>query len=350
MTGAGIDVTELVKQYPGHRALAGVSLSIDPGSYTVILGPSGSGKTTLLAILGGFVEPTSGQVTVDGEDVTTVAPSRRPTTTVFQDYALFPHMTVGQNVGFGLEMQRIGKKDRATQVSEALEMVGLAHTKDRHIADLSGGQRQRIALARALIVRPRVLLLDEPLGALDVKLRRQMQDELTRIHDTVGTTFVHVTHDQEEAMSLADTIVILRDGRIDDMGSPEQLYLNPATAFSARFMGDSNIIEGTVTADGHMVDTGWGKVGVSSSPDPHSSVTVSVRPEHIVMGSGGGGNLGEWMIAESHFLGQRHRVIARRDNHQILLSLPQGSSVQQGQSVILGVAPEMAKIVKGDAS
>lgn len=349
MTGAGIDVTELVKQYPGHRALDGVSLSIDPGSYTVILGPSGSGKTTLLAILGGFVEPTSGQVTVDGEDVTTVAPSRRPTTTVFQDYALFPHMTVGQNVGFGLEMQRVDKKDRATQVGEALEMVGLAHTKDRHIADLSGGQRQRIALARALIVGPRVLLLDEPLGALDVKLRRQMQDELTRIHDTVGTTFVHVTHDQEEAMSLADTIVILRDGRIDDMGSPEQLYLNPATAFSARFMGDSNIIEGTVTAEGHAVDTAWGNVGVSSPADAHASVTVSIRPEHIVMGSGGGGNLGEWVIAESHFLGQRHRVIARRDNHEILMSLPQGSSVTQGQMVTLGVAPEMAKIVRGDA-
>lgn len=151
-------------------------------------------------------------------------------------------------------------------------------------------------------------------------------------------------------MSLADTIVILRDGRIDDMGSPEQLYLNPATAFSARFMGDSNIIEGTLTPEGHAVETAWGKVGVSSPADAHGSVTVSIRPEHIVMGSGGAGNLGEWVIAESHFLGQRHRVIARRDNHEILVSLPQGSSVQQGQNVTLGVAPEMAKIVRGDAS
>lgn len=349
MTGAGIDVTDLVKQYPGHRALDGVSLAIDPGSYTVILGPSGSGKTTLLAILGGFVGPTSGRVAVDGHDVTSVAPSRRPTTTVFQDYALFPHMTVGQNVGFGLEMQRVGSKDRAAQVLEALDMVGLANTKDRHIADLSGGQRQRIALARALIVKPRVLLLDEPLGALDVKLRRQMQDELTRIHDSVGTTFVHVTHDQEEAMSLADTIVILRDGRIDDMGSPEQLYLNPATAFSARFMGDSNITSGTIRPEGHVADTPWGKVGVAPASHPHTSVTVSIRPEHIVVGPDGPGNLGEWVVAESHFLGQRHRVIARRDLHEILVSLPQGTSVQQGHRIILGVAPEMAKIVEGDA-
>jgi spermidine/putrescine transport system ATP-binding protein len=178
-------------------------------------------------------------------------------------------------------------------------MVGLAHTSDRHIADLSGGQRQRIALARALIVKPRVLLLDEPLGALDVKLRRQMQDELTRIHDTVGTTFVHVTHDQEEAMSLADTIVILRDGRIEDMGSPEQLYLNPATAFSARFMGDSNIIsEGTVPRPRVTQLTQHGEMLVS--PDQlmlKHPVTVSIRPEHLVnWARSGGGNLGEWVI------------------------------------------------------
>lgn len=349
MTGAGIEIENLVKDYPGHTALDRVSLSIDPGSYTVILGPSGSGKTTLLAILGGFVEPSSGVVTVDGHDVTTVAPSKRPTTTVFQDYALFPHMTVGQNVGFGLEMRKVNKKKRGDLISEALEMVGLAHTSDRHIADLSGGQRQRIALARALIVKPRVLLLDEPLGALDVKLRRQMQDELTRIHDTVGTTFVHVTHDQEEAMSLADTIVILRDGRIEDMGSPERLYLNPATAFSARFMGDSNVISGTVAAGGDTVDTVWGTIGVAQTNNPNSLVTLSIRPEHLELGPEGPGNLGEWVVHESHFLGQRQRVVARRDSHEVLISLPQTASVRPGDWVILGVAPDRAKIVRGDA-
>ncbi len=349
MNGAGIQVSNLTKEYPGHTALKDVSLSIDPGSYTVILGPSGSGKTTLLAILGGFSEPTSGTVTVGGMDVTTVAPSRRPTTTVFQDYALFPHMTVGQNVGFGLEMKRVNKPQRTEAVLAALEMVGLEHTIDRHIAELSGGQRQRIALARALIVEPRVLLLDEPLGALDLKLRRQMQDELTRIHRSVGTTFVHVTHDQDEAMSLADTIVVLRDGRIDDMGSPEKLYLDPATAFSARFMGDSNVILGQASPDGRAVITPWGTVPVSQALTPHSPATVSIRPEHIVVGSGGSGELGEWTVAESHFLGQRHRVIARRGDQEILLSLPQDSDLTPGDTVWLSVLPQMAKSVKGDS-
>ena len=348
MSGAELDVVDVVKQYPEHRALDGVSLTVNAGSYTVILGPSGSGKTTLLAILGGFAQPSSGRIEVDGQDVTTMAPSQRPTTTVFQDYALFPHMTVGQNVGFGLEMKSVGKKERIQRVKDVLDMVGLGHTINRHIAELSGGQRQRIALARALIVEPRVLLLDEPLGALDLKLRRQMQDELTRIHQSVGTTFVHVTHDQEEAMSLADTIVVLRDGRIEDMGSPERLYLNPATAFSAKFMGDSNVTEGTVRAGGESVDTAWGVVPVSQAGTPGEKVTVSVRPEHLVEAPGGSDHLGEWVVREAHFLGQRHRLIVERGEHELLVSLPQSSAVRQGDSIVLGVEAQMARIVKGD--
>ena len=350
MIGAELKVVDVVKQYPDHRALDGVTLDVAAGSYTVILGPSGSGKTTLLAILGGFAEPSSGRIEVDGKDVTTLAPSQRPTTTVFQDYALFPHMTVGQNVGFGLEMKRVGKKERLAKVREVLEMVGLAHTIDRHIGELSGGQRQRIALARALVVEPRVLLLDEPLGALDLKLRRQMQDELTRIHRSVGTTFVHVTHDQEEAMSLADNIVVLRDGRIEDMGSPERLYLDPATAFSAKFMGDSNVVSGTATSSGGrtVVDTPWGSVEVSSSHTAGEKLTVSIRPEHLLDGASGPGNLGEWVVREAHFLGQRHRLIVSRGEHELLVSLPQGSSTREGDSIVLGVQPGMAKVVEGE--
>ncbi len=350
MNGAELSVVDVVKQYPDHRALDGVSLTVEAGSYTVILGPSGSGKTTLLAILGGFAEPSSGHIEVDGQDVTTLTPSQRPTTTVFQDYALFPHMTVGQNVGFGLEMKKVGKKARVERVREVLEMVGLGHTANRHIAELSGGQRQRIALARALIVEPRVLLLDEPLGALDLKLRRQMQDELTRIHRSVGTTFVHVTHDQEEAMSLADNIVVLRDGRIEDMGSPERLYLDPATAFSAKFMGDSNVVSGTVRSDGTTADTPWGVVALPGKASAGSAVTLSIRPEHLVEGASGPGNLGEWEVAEAHFLGQRHRLIVKRGEHELLVSLPQSSGVRQGDSIVLGVDAHMAKLVKGDPS
>ena len=229
-------------------------------------------------------------------------------------------------------------------------MVGLAETMDRHISELSGGQRQRIALARALIVEPRVLLLDEPLGALDLKLRRQMQDELTRIHRSVGTTFVHVTHDQEEAMALANNIVVLRNGHIEDMGSPERLYLDPATAFSAKFMGDSNVIEGVVvqSTGSTQIETPWGRVDVSSSHAVGDLVTVSIRPEHIVEGHDGPGNLGEWSVAESHFLGQRHRLFVTRDNQELLVSLPQGTATKEGDRIALGVNAGMSKVVKGE--
>lgn len=351
MNGAKLDVVDLVKQYPDNRALDTVSLNVEAGSYTVILGPSGSGKTTLLAILGGFAQPTSGRIEVDGEDVTHLSPAKRPTTTVFQDYALFPHLTVGQNVGFGLEMKRISTAERKRVVAQSLDMVGLSHTINRHIADLSGGQRQRIALARALIVEPRVLLLDEPLGALDLKLRRQMQDELTSIHRRVGTTFIHVTHDQEEAMSLADNIVILRDGRIEDMGSPDRLYLHPATAFSAKFMGDSNVIDGTVlsgSATGARVETPWGIVDTDAGFTEGEKVTLSIRPEHITEAQFGMDNLGVWTVTEAHFLGQRHRAMVERSGETLLVSLPQESTVRHGDDVTLGVQPGFAKVVKGE--
>jgi spermidine/putrescine transport system ATP-binding protein len=348
MNGARLDVVDVVKQYPGHQALAGVSLSIDAGSYTVILGPSGSGKTTLLAILGGFTEPTSGQVLVDGVDVTKIQPAKRPTTTVFQDYALFPHMSVGDNVGFGLEMRRMRSKERAEKVAEILEMVDLGHTIKRRIGELSGGQRQRVALARALVVEPRVLLLDEPLGALDLKLRRHMQEELAQIHQRVGTTFVHVTHDQEEAMSLADTIVVLRDGQIEDMGSPEKLYLEPATAFSAKFMGDSNVVAGTVVEAGagrFVASTPWGDVAGVGECQVGDQVTVSIRPEHLNTGAEGSGNLGRWTITETYFLGHHHRVVASRNEQSLLVSLPQAASPTPGDDITLGVDQAMVRLV-----
>ena len=221
-----------------HRALDDVSLTVAPGEFIVLLGPSGCGKTTLLSILGGFITPTSGTIEIGGNDMTHVAPKDRPTTTMFQDYALFPHMTLRDNVAFGLRMRGQAATARATKAMAMLDMVGLADRATQRPHQLSGGQRQRVALARALAVDPQVLLLDEPLGALDLKLRRQMQDELKSIQRRVGTTFIHVTHDQEEAMAIADRIVVMNQGRIEDVGPPQDIYLRPKSLFSAAFMGE----------------------------------------------------------------------------------------------------------------
>ena len=221
---------EQVSQIFGQtKALDDVSLAIQPGSYTVLLGPSGSGKTTLLSILGGFLQPTAGRVLIEGADCTNMPPAKRPTATVFQDYALFPHMSVGANVAFGLRMQGESRSAREAKAQEMLRIVGLDQAFEKKPHQLSGGQRQRVALARALVVEPAVLLLDEPLGALDLKLRRQMQDELKAIQKRVGTAFVHVTHDQEEAMAIGDVIVVMNEGAIEDVGPPERVYLQPAT-------------------------------------------------------------------------------------------------------------------------
>ena len=241
MSGPLVDVRNVSHRFGSFAALSDIVLTVDAGSYTVLLGPSGSGKTTLLSILGGFLVPNEGRVFIRGEDCTALPAARRPTTTVFQDYALFPHMTVGANVGFGLRMRGVASAPRAERSRAALELVGLAEAFDKKPHQLSGGQRQRVALARALVVEPAVLLLDEPLGALDLKLRRQMQDELKAIQKRVGTAFVHVTHDQEEAMALADHCVVMNNGRIEDEGPPERVYSRPASRFSATFMGESTI-------------------------------------------------------------------------------------------------------------
>src|SRR4029079_12728893 len=241
-----VQVKKVSQLFGSMRALEDVSLDIAPETYTVLLGPSGSGKTTLLSILVGFLEPSEGQVLIKGEDCTTMPPAKRPTTTVFQDYALFPHMTVGGNVGFGMRMRGVAATERAKRAREVLAMVGLAEAFDKKPHQLSGGQRQRVALARALVVEPSVLLLDEPLGALDLKLRRQMQDELKALQRRVGTAFIHVTHDQEEAMALGDICVVMNQGRIEDSGPPDRVYSRPATRFSAAFMGENTLLPGNI--------------------------------------------------------------------------------------------------------
>ena len=298
---APLIVNRINHQFGMHHALNDVSLKVAPGEFIVLLGPSGCGKTTLLSILGGFISPTSGTVEIGGKDMTHVAPKDRPTTTMFQDYALFPHMTLRDNVAFGLRMRGLGTAPRATKAMQMLDMVGLADRAGQRPHQLSGGQRQRVALARALAVDPQVLLLDEPLGALDLKLRRQMQDELKSIQRRVGTTFIHVTHDQEEAMAIADRIVVMNQGRIEDVGPPQDIYLRPKSLFSAAFMGEINLIPATPTSAG--IDTPLGPLAVpTTSKNPQ---TLCLRPENI--GLSGDLSFGAARLTDAAFFGTHHR-------------------------------------------
>jgi putative spermidine/putrescine transport system ATP-binding protein len=258
------------KRFGEVEAVAGVDLDIFDGEFFSMLGPSGSGKTTTLRMIAGFELPTEGRVLLHGEDVTARAPFERDVNTVFQDYALFPHMTVGDNVGYGLMIRKVPKADRGRQVTEALRMVRLEGYEGRKPGQLSGGQRQRVALARALVNRPRVLLLDEPLGALDLKLREEMQIELKAIQHQVGITFIYVTHDQEEALTMSDRLAVFNRGLIEQIGSPAEVYERPRTAFVAGFVGTSNLLRGEVAE--RIV----GRTG-----------TFTIRPEKIRLGAPG---------------------------------------------------------------
>ena len=340
-------------------ALRDIDLAIQKGSYVVILGPSGGGKTTLLNILGGFLDPTGGAVFIDGEDVTHLPPARRPTTTVFQDYALFPHMSIEGNVAFGLKMRRVPRRERDGRIRRMLDLVGLGDTAARRTHELSGGQRQRIALARALVVEPAVLLLDEPLGALDLKLRRQMQEELKAIQKRVGTTFVHVTHDQEEAMAIGDVIVVMNDGFVEDVGPPERVYLRPRSLFTATFMGDSNLIEGRIAAvEGGTarVDTPFGTLRVTAAGVPGGTVTLMLRPEQLALGPAAPGavSLGEARVVESVFQGTHLRLRAMgamgggEDGAQeLLLRLAPGAAAAAGETITIHADPADIVVLEG---
>ena len=256
-----IDLTKTYGDADGYAVggpHGGVSFDVEQGELFALLGPSGCGKTTTLRIIGGFVEPTRGRVELGGEDVTDKPPYARPTNTVFQNYALFPHLSVGANVEFGLKMDRVGRKERRSRTHDALAIVGMEHLAERRIAELSGGQQQRAALARAMVKRPEVLLLDEPFGALDLRLRRQMQDELVRLKQASGATFVHVTHDQEEACAIADRIAVMDRGYIVQVDTPVELYRAPRTAYVAQFLNVGAVLRGKAVRQGAEVaiDTG----------------------------------------------------------------------------------------------
>jgi len=277
-------LSSLTKRFGPFTAVDNVDLSIPQGSFFALLGPSGCGKTTTLRMVAGLEQPTVGEIRIGGHDITYDKPYRRPVNTVFQSYALFPHLTVWENVAFGLKRRRSEQVD--SQVADVLELTELQALAARKPAQLSGGQQQRVALARAIVNQPAVLLLDEPLGALDLKLRRQMQVELKRIQTEVGLTFVHVTHDQEEAMTMADTIAVMNAGRIEQLGAPAELYENPATTFTANFLGQSNLIRATVRdrqAESATValPSGTLRVPASRLPGGVDDVWVGVRPEKI---------------------------------------------------------------------
>jgi putative spermidine/putrescine transport system ATP-binding protein len=243
---AAVRLDGVRKSYGEVEAVAGIDLEIADGEFFSMLGPSGSGKTTTLRMIAGFELPSQGRILLHGQDVSQKAPFERDVNTVFQDYALFPHMTVGDNVGYGLMIRKVAKADRVSQVAEALRMVRLEGYEGRKPSQLSGGQRQRVALARALVNRPRVLLLDEPLGALDLKLREEMQIELKAIQHQVGITFIYVTHDQEEALTMSDRIAVFNGGRIEQVGAPADVYERPQTTFVAGFVGTSNLLSGEI--------------------------------------------------------------------------------------------------------
>ncbi|MGZ4313344.1 MAG: ABC transporter ATP-binding protein, partial [Solirubrobacteraceae bacterium] len=248
-----IELRGVSKHYRDLVALAPLDLEIREGEFFCLLGPSGCGKTTTLNLIGGFVEASGGEILIQGRRADRVPPHKRNVNTVFQNYALFPHLTVGDNVAFGLRMARVSRREARPRIDEALALVGLSELADRLPAELSGGQQQRVAVARALVNRPAVLLLDEPLGALDLKLRKRLQIELSQIHREVGTTFVFVTHDQEEAMAMADRIGVMNEGRLEQVGSPEEIYRRPATRFVADFIGGSNFLAVSRAGDGSVV-------------------------------------------------------------------------------------------------
>ncbi len=321
---AAVSILQVSQRYGSATALDAVTLDIEAGEFVVLLGPSGCGKTTLLNIIGGFAEPTEGRVLIGGRDMAGVAPKDRPTTTVFQDYALFPHISLRDNVAFGLRMRGVSRAKRAAKADAMLALVGLDGRSDHRPHELSGGQRQRVALARALAVEPEVLLLDEPLGALDLKLRRQMQDELKAIQRRVGTTFVHVTHDQEEAMAIADRIVVMNAGQVEDFAPPREVYLHPKTLFTASFMGEVNRVP---------VLGGQAPFG----PVPVADGTLCLRPEAI--STTGTLRLGPCRVADVAFFGTHVRAhvspLAAPDL-RLVVHLPQSAVPEVGAVLDLG--------------
>jgi putative spermidine/putrescine transport system ATP-binding protein len=330
-----IQLSGLRKTFGLVVAVAGVDLDVSPGEFFAMLGPSGSGKTTVLRMIAGFEEPTAGTVRLGGVDVTRQPPYRRDVNTVFQDYALFPHMTVAENIAYGMRVRGVDRATRRRRTGEALDMVQLPGFGERKPAQLSGGQRQRVALARALVNRPQVLLLDEPLGALDLKLRQQMQIELKAIQREVGITFMFVTHDQDEALTLSDRLAVFNSGRIEQIGTPREVYETPQTAFVAGFVGTSNVLSGT-----------------SAQQVYREAGTFAIRPERITVSEAPAGTAGDVRVSgsirELVYAGAETRVLVLLDTGDTVVAVRQNvaedghQALRRGQQVWLSWSRQQA--------
>jgi putative spermidine/putrescine transport system ATP-binding protein len=355
--GLDVRLSGVRKSFGDVAAVDGVDLEIRHGEFFTMLGPSGSGKTTCLRMIAGFERPDAGTIELAGHDVTRLPPAERDVNTVFQDYALFPHMSVGENVGYGLKVKGIGKADRGRRVEEALALVRLEGYGERRPSQLSGGQRQRVALARALVNRPRVLLLDEPLGALDLKLRQQLQVELKRIQSEVGITFVYVTHDQDEALTMSDRIAVMDSGKVLQVGTPRDVYEEPDSRFVAGFVGVSNLLELPVKQSrGGVLTLGLGDADVVTAEGEASGGTaiVTIRPERIAIQQAGG--LAEChvrgVVRESLYAGPTSRFVVELDGGGELMVVRQNADTGfedaeslRGRSVVLVWARRHTRVI-----
>ncbi len=323
-----------------HKALDDVSVDIRKGEFFTLLGPSGCGKTTLLRLIAGFEMPTGGTILLDGVDITTMPPNRRPVNTVFQSYALFPHLTVAQNIGFGLEMLGKPASEVKARTDLMLSLVKLEAMAGRRTSQLSGGQQQRVALARALAPQPKVLLLDEPLSALDLKLRKEMQIELKRLQAETGITFIFVTHDQEEALTMSDRIAVMSAGRVQQVGTAKEIYIHPKNRFVASFIGETNFLTGSAEAGAMTLATGE-RVAVAGLA-AGGTVTVSVRPEQLRLGLAGDG-LAAKVRSLVYFGTDTHCHLALRDGTEIVARLQSPASgeagMTEGQDVGISFTP-----------
>ncbi len=357
MTEGHVELVTLTKRFADFTAVDGISVEIRPAEFFSLLGPSGCGKTTTLRMVAGFEPPSGGKIMLDGVDVGSWAPNRRNVNTVFQSYALFPFLTVAENVAFGMKYKSVPKSERDQRVAEALELVQLTGFEKRRPNQLSGGQQQRVALARALVLRPAVLLLDEPLGALDAKLRRTLQVELAALQKEVGITFLYVTHDQEEALTMSDRLAVMNHGRIAQLGTPAEVYNEPADAYVADFLGVSNLMDASVEPGGARPECCRLRLGdfaleaKAGRLDASGAVKLAIRPEriHLHAYDESGANRVPGMVERLVFLGSITHVYVRLATGSSLQALVRndGSSLgyEQGTAVSVGLPPEALRVL-----